>query len=373
MSLLTRIDLFKTIQLNSISEINDFWNQVTSYYSSEVKTYLLIWNNLILVEIEKISLLNLDRKSIKNFNFGIKNYILSIRDLFLKISNPNNLYLTNIQPICIWNTNSCLEINLIEKNQFTKIVNEDKSNTLFNSSNIYYKYNGFDLIPNWYCSLQYFRNYNITNIYDNIYDNFNVNSCILVITSGAGPKHIITPLIDSCFKGDVRMVQILLRLQANPNICCSDGWSPIMEAAFAYNQNEQDCIDLVALLVLYKALPWPGGQFISCRDGSIMTKLEDIPPINCHKLRLFCVLITLGVPINGDPLTKSIFYQLPQKFENFKKKSSEIAKTVSSPGKPNLFRILPVEITKNILEITFGHNIHLIIKQMISPGILDCF
>lgn len=122
------------------------------------------------------------------------------------------------------------------------------------------------------------------------------------------------------------MVKMLLKLNANPNICCSDGWSPIMEAAFASNEDEQIYSDIMALLVLYKANPWPEGEFISCRDGSTMTKLEDIPPLTCSKLRLFCSLITLGIPINGGPLTKNIFYQLPSEFENFKKNFLEIVK-----------------------------------------------
>lgn len=357
-------DIFKTFQLNKIIDIFYIWGQFKVEYYAPKKIYLLFWHGYIVYEIENISLIPNDIISGKTKDNHM--LLLIIKDFFLKISNPDNLDFTNIREISSWNLNKSLNINLIEINYFTKIINNPEylsfgKNIFLNK--VYFKYKDGDILPNWYNDMlnKKFKNYN----------DFNPNSWILVTTPGAGPKHIITPLIDACFKGDVEMVKMLLSLKANPNICCSDGWSPIMEAVFARNQDEQNYIDIIALLVLYKANPWPGGEFISCRDGSTMTKLEDVPPVNCPKLRLFCSLITLGVPINGDPLAKNIFDHLPPEFENFKKESLEIAKSIYVPRSPNLFRILPGEITKNILEITLGYNIHLIIKQMISPGILN--
>lgn len=350
---LEKNEILKTIQLSEITDIFYFWDQVKVVYYQPKEAYLLFWKDYLVFEIENISLIIDSIVSDKQIYNRI--FLSLIRDFFIKIGNPNIT-----QPISKWNLNQSLKIKLTQINKISEFFNSYKYGF---SNKVYFKNQEGDILPNWYINIinKKFQNYN----------NFNPNSWILVTTPGACPKYIITPLIDACFKGDLKMVKKLLNLKANPNICCSDGWSPIMEAAFARNEDEQTYLDIVALLILYKADPWPGGQFISCRDGSTMTKLEDIPPVNCPKLRLFCSLITLGVPINGDPLTKNIFDHLPPEFENFKKESLEIAKSVYVTFKPNPFRILPSDIIKNILEITFGYNIHLIIKQMISRIILD--
>jgi hypothetical protein len=68
------------------------------------------------------------------------------------------------------------------------------------------------------------------------------------------PKYTSTLLIGACYSGDWPMVVCMLENGVDPNLCCSDGYSPLMEAAYmAFSVKDarhvQNHLDIAALLV----------------------------------------------------------------------------------------------------------------------------
>jgi len=119
------------------------------------------------------------------------------------------------------------------------------------------------------------------------------------LTVGATPRHTITALIMACFHGNGNVVDLLLELNADVNQCCSDGWSPIMQAVFQH-ESRGSCSrasfsqynDIVATLVLsgastavpgdcLQAVAWiVGGEASQALEPSIVQlaqMLQDTP------------------------------------------------------------------------------------------------